>query len=194
MKTTNRLAAGFTALAALMMTAPMTHAQGDCPGSWEERNVYIKFAQSSYIVSEGDEVTLTVNKTGYGPATVKWRTDEEPWHQWSELNGGPLGGKGGATKSEDFRDRESVLNFGKGPGSQNITIPTIPDQTPEGLESFYVNLSVDLIHITLVRNEDGTIGLSEDSDTHMTREEQCDEPQPRFRNRRDAYARVIIRG
>jgi len=179
MKTTNRLAAGFTALAALMMTAPMTHAQGDCPGSWEERNVHIKFAQSSYIVNEGDEVTLTVNKTGYGPATVKWRTDEEPWHQWSESNGGSLGGKGGATTGEDFNESESTLSFDFGSGSQTITVATMRDQIPERFEIFYVNLSIDLVH---------------SGDTHMTMEEQCRYPQPRFRNRRDAYARVIIRG
>ena len=54
---------------------------------------------------------------------------------------------GTAVANEDFFETTGTLMFENGVGQQNIIVTIRPDDTPEGAEYFYVNLtSVELVY------------------------------------------------
>ncbi len=95
-----------------------------------EDDATIQFASSSYAVTEGGVITLTVTRTGgtIGTATVAYATSSGST-------------PGVATAGSDYTTRTGTLTFGPGVTSRTITVATTSDILVEDPETLTVILS-----------------------------------------------------
>ncbi len=175
---------------AQLLTAP-AHARDE---------IWVGFHPTAYECTEGSTCNLTVTKIGRGPATVKVSTDDQSrWQEGARFGDGsrvddmwceegaalddpcrdsatsPPLTRGAATYGEDYTLTLSDLNFAEDQTQITIPVHISTDAKTEGRETFYVNLTIDI--------------LRSPGNTHIAADDP--EIQPRLRN--PGYsARVVI--
>jgi len=99
----------------------------------------IEFVNTNFALEERDaDINVTIRRTGdtTGTSTVDYTTRDIAGAQPCSLFGAPS-----ASSRCDYITTLGTLRFGPGETQKTITIPIIDDSFPDGLESFWLDLS-----------------------------------------------------